>query len=513
MLLDGRVLADAEPSLITAPRVPDRWPKGPGPGEELAIKDGIIRLVHQLDIPGRGAARLDLTASTQPVGVSRWPAHLGIAVIAATALVGLLLVYRHARSRLRTLGEIRESLLAMHHGEQSMAAVQLRGHLGKEADAWNRLLLENQKVKQQQVADRARQSFGTDRHSSGGIAAACDVMSQGLLLVDRKGKIIYANGAAGNFLNLTGKQLAGSPINDLIDHEEIQELMLATTSGANKRRGSIEIDLRSPVDGGTGVLRFSVRPVPGNHTAGALVLIEDITQQRAAEDARHAFVAQATHELRTPLTNIRLSAENAIDAGNEDGTVKAQCLNIINEEAHRLERIVADMLSVAEIEAGAIALSHDDVPLENIFERLRADYQSQADEKKIDLKFELPKKYPKIEGDRDKILLALHNLLGNALKYTPEGKQVVVTVDEEDKQLAIHVSDTGIGIDHEYLASIFEKFYRAKDKRVNKITGSGLGLALAREVIRLHGGDITVESQLNQGSSFTLTLPVSAQAA
>jgi len=108
--------------------------------------------------------------------------------------------------------------------------------------------------------------------------------------------------------------------------------------------------------------------------------------------------------------------------------------------------------------------------------------------------------------------VALHNLVGNALKYTNSGGSVTVRVEATEQQLTVAVADTGIGISAEDAARIFERFYRASDKRVEKITGTGLGLTIAREVARLHGGDITVESQLDHGSTFTLTLPVKAAA-
>ena len=118
-----------------------------------------------------------------------------------------------------------------------------------------------------------------------------------------------------------------------------------------------------------------------------------------------------------------------------------------------------------------------------------------------------------VQADRDKVALALHNLVGNALKYTPADGKVTVTAKADEEQLAIDVTDTGIGIDESEAERIFEKFYRAKDERLAGVSGSGLGLALAREVIRLHGGDVTVRSQLNNGSTFTLTLPVAREAA
>ena len=171
------------------------------------------------------------------------------------------------------------------------------------------------------------------------------------------------------------------------------------------------------------------------------------------------------------------------------------------------------MLSVAEIEAGTLKLRTGDVRLETLFEELRADYQGQAAEREISLIFNLPPKLPAIKGDRDKIVLALHNLIGNAIKYTPPKGSVNVNVEVTENQLIVEVTDTGIGVSPEETELIFEKFYRSKDKRVAEITGTGLGLSVAREVIRLHRGDINVRSQLNQGSTFTMTVPILLEAA
>jgi signal transduction histidine kinase len=171
------------------------------------------------------------------------------------------------------------------------------------------------------------------------------------------------------------------------------------------------------------------------------------------------------------------------------------------------------MLSMAEIEAGSFKIKTDDVRLETVFEELRSDYQQQANEKQIELSLNLPPKLPVVRGDRDKMMLALHNLVGNALKYTPEGGRVTINVEVTAKQLLVSIADTGIGISPEDAERIFERFYRAKDPRVAKINGTGLGLTLAREVVRMHGGDITVESQIDQGSTFTMTLPVKLEAA
>ena len=252
------------------------------------------------------------------------------------------------------------------------------------------------------------------------------------------------------------------------------------------------------------VLRYSTRAIGSD--GGVLVVIDDITQQRVAEASRNGFVAQVTHELRTPLTNIRLYVEAAIDDETSGPDIRGS-LNVINQEARRLERIVGDMLSVAEIEAGSYVVRRDDVRIDELLNNLSRDYASAAEEKSIDLAFELPPKLPVIQADRDKIAMALHNLVGNAIKYTGNAGQVEVRATSDESGITIEVSDSGIGIDPEEQERVFEKFYRASDERISDITGSGLGLAIAREVIRMHGGDITVQSELDKGSTFTLTVP------
>lgn len=173
--------------------------------------------------------------------------------------------------------------------------------------------------------------------------------------------------------------------------------------------------------------------------------------------------------------------------------------------------MVSDLLSVAEIEAGSLKIQRDDVRLDELLREIESDYQQQAKEKAIAFEFRLPPKFPVIQGDRDKLAAALQNVVGNALKYTPTNGSVTVAAEVSAGLLSVEVIDTGIGIAPQDQARVFEKFYRAQDKRVAQVTGSGLGLALAREVVRLHGGDITLESQLDHGSTFTVTLPVNGE--
>ena len=514
VLSDGTIIASSDPNQITAAKLPESWSRTRMLDDTpAAAPQGHFASSFRVLVPGRGDADLEITASAaHPAGLG-WETQAGVGVFGALAMVAMLLVYRHMRSRVRALGAIREALLAIEHGETAASILQVSTDLGIEAKAWNEVIAAREKLRKQDVAERAKSALGQRGEPRGDLVAACDAMSHGLVLVDDSNTVTYANGAAAVFLRTRKEDLLGAEIGKHLQVDNVLRAVKEVASGQARRRMVMDVERKDDVPGGAGVLRFSVRPVRRDDAASAMVIIEDITQQKVAEEARHAFVAHTTHELRTPLTNIRLYVETAIDEGEANPATRAKCLNVINGETRRLERIVGEMLSMAEIEAGSFKIKTDDVRLETLFDELKADYQQQAQEKQIQLDLKLPPKLPPIQGDRDKIVLALHNLVGNALKYTPDGGRVTIGVELDNKRLAVTVADTGIGISAEDAERIFERFYRAKDPRVAKITGTGLGLTLAREVVRMHGGDITVESQINQGSTFTMTLPVKAEAA
>ena len=512
MLSNGINVADADVSRISPQMPPPAWTGTlPDPSASSDQENDSLSHSFAMTIPGRGTARLELTAADSLVSAGFWEKQAGLGMIGAFGFVALLLVYRHMRARLRAVGAIGEALLAMQQGEQAIEALRVHPEMGAEAEAWNQLLADREQLNKQLLASRAEDSRIQQRDRGGDLEGACDAMWQGLLLIDENLRVRYANGAAAVLMRTKRDDLIGRAIADCVSDENILNAVRAVVDGSLRRRTTVEI--RQDAEAGNGVLRFGIRPVRRGDAAAAMVIVEDVTQQRLAEEARNAFVAQATHELRMPLTNIRLYTESALEDGEGDTAMLAKCLNVINQESRRLERIVGDMLSVAEIEAGTLKLRQSDVRLETLFDELRDDYEAQAREREIELVFNLPPKLPVILGDRDKITLALHNLIGNALKYTPPKGTVTITVEADEHQLSVEVSDTGIGINDEECELVFEKFYRSKDRRIANITGSGLGLALAREVIRLHRGDITVRSQIDQGTTFTLTVPNLNQAA
>jgi signal transduction histidine kinase len=508
LLPDGQVLADAQPAHITVRELPATWPTaGPGSGADSQEPGRAFPIL----VPERGQATLRIVGTAEPLLDTYWPTMAGIGGIYVVALILLLLVYRRVYSGLRGICAVREALLVRQGGETSSAALEVNPQWGPEAKAWNALIGQEEARLKQTALAKTRDLLDARGGSCDRLAAACDALSQGLILVEKDLRVTYANTAAAMLLQTPREKILSAEVASFVSDENVLAAVRAATTGPIRRRTIVET--RPSDAGGRGVLRFIVRPVRREDAGVAMIIIEDVTQQRVVEEARHAFVAQATHELRTPLTNIRLYTEMALEEGKDNPSVLGNCLNIINQETFRLDRTVADILSVAEIEAGTMTLHKDDVRPDEILKEIDADYAAQAREKQIQLTFHLPPKLPVMNGDREKVRLALHNLIGNALKYTPAGGKVDVRVKTDQGRLVVDVSDTGIGMSEEDRQHVFEKFYRAKDPRVAKATGSGLGLAIAREVVRLHGGDITVDSELNRGSTFTLTLPIPEEAA
>ncbi len=510
VLGDGQIVASSDPSEINVIDLPDTWLS-----ESItAPATGEMRL-FPIAVTGRGT----LTLEASPSRAAAWglfsadaswmEAVSGIGLSGAAGAAALLTLYRRIRRRVARQSVVCDAVLALGRGETSTEAVRLAPEYGEVAESWARVLELRAAWEERESSAEVIQSTTTRRSGSGGsenVSGAFDAMWQGIVLVDENMDVTYANGAAGLLLEMPREELVGKTASGRFASTEVDEAIRVAISGGTRRRISFELK-RSE---GRTVLRVSVRPIRREDGASAIVVVEDITQQRAAEEARNSFVAQAAHELRTPLTNIRLYVEQAIDASDTEVEVRAQALNVINNESQRLERLVQDMLSVAEIESGSMSIHAGEVRLAQLLDSVSGEYVAQAKDKHIALKFELPPKLPVIKGDRDKLSLAVHNVVGNALKYTPEGGKVTVRVSWEQDEVRIAVEDSGIGIKDEEQGLIFDKFYRAKDSRISSITGTGLGLTLARDVIRLHGGDIGIKSELDKGSTFTISLPARA---
>jgi len=495
--------------------VPDVLPSEVRRREDVA--DGSAMWVLPVRIGARGEVALEVSASVE----SAWMpslAKLGLPVASAVGIMAMLAGFKLISRRLVVLGTIGRALEASRLGTSDGQPPLVAESLGEQATAWNVLVQERETYKRFSAFKEAAEPGRGGRVSSD-LSAACDAMTQGIVILDEHLKVKYANGAAASFLGAKRDELVGSDIRKYVTDSDAIAAFEGVVSGKVRQRVSVETSrvgaqgriIEAGLERASSVLKLSARPVRREEQGVVMVTVEDVTQQRVADEARNSFVAQATHELRTPLTNIRLYTDAMIE-DSDNPEIRTKALNVISSESRRLERIVADMLSVSEIEAGTLKIVRGDVRLDQLFEELKDDYRVQAEDKEIAMIFELPPKLPVVHADRDKYALALHNLIGNALKYTPAGGKVTVRAEETQGKFLVHVIDNGIGIKKEEHELVFDKFYRAKDGRVANLTGTGLGLTLARDVARMHGGNITIQSEINKGSTFTLEIPLAAEA-
>lgn len=505
ILRDGETLVDANLDKPQLHVIPASWPQGPGSASSTRVVDGVVDVERVVPVIGKGEALLVLSATLPPANSLLQPILSGAVLVGVLGLALGLLILKKLQGRLAVLTLIRGALRDAGEGTPDLSALTINPAWGREAEGWNRLIALGQKQQREDIQNAL--AVASARSGGGNLDELCESLGLGLLLVDQRGKVLYCNSMA-RILGLFDEAISvGSDLSSVITEEQLRHALDPMLSSTGPARIMREITLENNSVSTT--LRVTIRRISMRN---ALVLsIEDVTQQRIAETSRHDFVSQATHELRTPLTNIRLYVETAQTDGEDDKELRGECLNVISRESQRLERLVSEMLSVSEIEAGSMTLRKDDVRLDQLFKSLQQDYTANASKKQIALTFDLPPKLPAIQGDRDKLAIVVQNLLGNAIKYTPEGGSVNVSVDLSSTELIFEVRDSGIGISEEDQKRVFEKFYRANDPRLGDITGSGLGLALAYEIVRLHGGEMSVESVLNEGSTFRFTLPIQAE--
>jgi two-component system sensor histidine kinase BaeS len=217
------------------------------------------------------------------------------------------------------------------------------------------------------------------------------------------------------------------------------------------------------------------------------------------------MVSDVAHELRTPLSNIRGYLEAVQDGMIEP---KPEVIGSLHEEAMLLNRLVDDLQELSLAEAGQLRLERRQVAPSDVVNKAAEAARAQATSKGIALQVDLPADLPLVDVDHQRIGQVLGNLLSNALTHTPSGGKVVIAARARQSEAEFSVSDTGEGIPPEHLPYVFERFYRADKSRSRATGGTGLGLSIAKQLVEAHGGQITVESQVGQGTTFTFTLPM-----
>ena len=330
-------------------------------------------------------------------------------------------------------------------------------------------------------------------------------MTDGVLATNRRGQIIMINDMAKRQLGVERDDALNQNILELLKIEEEYELRELITQSPelmiySQNLNGEYISLR---------VRFALIRRESGFISGLVAVLHDTTEQEKEERERRLFVSNVSHELRTPLTSVKSYLE-ALDEGALTEPVAPDFIKVSLDETNRMMRMVTDLLHLSRIDN---ATSHLDVELINFtafitFILNRFDKMKSQDEEK---KYELVRDYPInsvwIEIDTDKMTQVIDNILNNAIKYSPDGGKITVSMKTTDDQMILSISDQGLGIPKQDLPKIFDRFYRVDRARSRAQGGTGLGLAIAKEIIKQHKGFIWAKSEYGKGSTFTIVLP------
>ena len=330
-------------------------------------------------------------------------------------------------------------------------------------------------------------------------------MTDGVLATNRRGQITMINDMAKKQLGAENDEALNQNILELLKIEDEYELRDLITQ-------SPELMIYSQNVNGEYIslrVRFALIRRESGFISGLVAVLHDTTEQEKEERERRLFVSNVSHELRTPLTSVKSYLE-ALDEGALSEPVAPDFIRVSLDETNRMMRMVTDLLHLSRIDN---ATSHLDVELINFtafitfilnrFDKIRA----QDQEKKYELVRDYPITSVWIEIDTDKMTQVIDNILNNAIKYSPDGGKITVSMKTTDDQMILSISDQGLGIPKEDLPKIFDRFYRVDKARSRAQGGTGLGLAIAKEIIKQHNGFIWAKSEYGKGSTFTIVLP------
>ncbi|MCI0183473.1 two-component system histidine kinase PnpS [Sulfoacidibacillus ferrooxidans] len=322
----------------------------------------------------------------------------------------------------------------------------------------------------------------------------------GVIVIDRAGKIVLVNAAVQRLLSLNEDDMVGRWHWEAGHHYGLASLVdEAIAYGVVQKR---EVQLHKPQEL---TLEAHVTPIKQSNgsIAGAVVLLHDVSEWRRLERMRSDFVANVSHELRTPITALKGFAETLLDGALLDQTTARQFVQIMQDEADRIGRLVEDLLDLSRIEAKQIDLHLAPVEAEWIMQRVVDTFSGHASDAGVALAQEVIGRGPIVAlADSDRLRQVLINLVNNALQFTPAGGSITLTAERKGDRIVFAVQDSGVGIPPADAQRVFERFYRVDKTRSRQSGGTGLGLAIVKHLVESHGGHVGVYSEVGQGSRF-----------
>ncbi len=433
-----------------------------------------------------------------------------LALVAGMMGVALLVFYRSVRQASRAMADQLDNmtrsgqigLVMDNSGELSVIAKSINQFLTGVKSQTDRLRAESREMQiYSRIADAEKQ------HTEAIIFS----ISEAVIVTNRFDELVLANEAAEKLL---GFRLAGSlrkNIDQVISDGTLVRLIRETRSGGqNAGRKIVEHSIEHKGLERTFSITLSCVLAPSQDVSGVVVVLHDVTREKEIGRMKTDFVSNVSHELKTPLASIKAYIEMLIDGEADDERTRNEFYETISIETDRLHRLIENILNISRIESGMVKVIREPVSLTAIAKQVLDVAAPQAKLNNINLIERLAPVCDQIEADRDMIFQAVLNLVSNAIKYTPAGGSVTVSVvtDERRNMAVCDVSDTGVGIPADNIGHVFDKFYRVEaNKKIAK--GTGLGLTLTKHIIEtVHDGKLSVRSTEGKGSTFGFELPI-----
>jgi signal transduction histidine kinase/PleD family two-component response regulator len=390
---------------------------------------------------------------------------------------------------------IRSALVAPIHGRHSLLGLILLTHEQERYFSSDHLLLLQAIASQAAIAIENSRLYAVVMHEQKKVGAILRHASEAIMLFDDQGKLTLLNPAAEALF-------AEQPLtlNQPLPPESGYESLIAVTeearaSGMSQSREIIWPDKRT--------FTAFITPI---EDGGTVAILHDVSRFKDLDRVKNEFIATASHDLKNPLTSIGGFSQLLGQAGPLNENQK-EFVERIKHSVRNMNELVQNMMSLAQVDLEANQ-KHEDVNMQELFKELSKEFGMQAQEKMQSLDVQHPDLPVHVRGDSLHLRQAFRNLIGNAIKYTPQGGRIKVWSEKEPGQIVVHVQDNGYGIPAADLPFIFNRFYRVRTGKASEVEGNGLGLAIVKAIVGEHGGTINVESEIGKGTCFTLSLPL-----
>ncbi len=348
------------------------------------------------------------------------------------------------------------------------------------------------------LIDELRMSMSRLTQEKSKIETTLTYMADGVLTVDKRGNIIHINPVAKKILSVRSKDVFYDQIISRKTHDlyldRIEENKWNGTYVLETEKETYKVDYAPFMDG-------------QNQIGGVILVFKNITEQFRMEKLQKEFVANVSHELKTPITTIKSYTETLLEGALEEEEVATDFLKVINSESDRMSRLVSDLLRLSRMDHEETSWTKEKININEIVKDTYTKLLLQAKSKNIKMTCNLDSRNSNVLFDKDGLEQILLNIIGNAIKYTPEGGDVSIDISSETSRVVISIKDTGVGIPKEDLNHVFERFYRVDKARTRQMGGTGLGLSIAEQIAKAHDSVIELNSEFHIGTTVDIKIP------